>query len=230
MNFLEICLRAKQECAISGTLSTVVNQTGELGRLVSWASSAYDDICARHDNWDFLRSAFIVSVDDGNQVFEITDCSDTRVVADEVGLADWWRDTFRIYLSSAGISTQTFLPFQEYASFRNYYLLGSPANQRPTCFTIRPDDDAIILGPTPDDLYVITGEYQIEASELNEDDDEPLFPIRYHMAIVYLAAQRYALYEQDAGMYDGVTRELNKLMNGLEFDQLPKMCIGPALA
>jgi hypothetical protein len=31
-------------------------------------------------------------------------------------------------------------------------------------------------------------------------------------------------------MYDGVTRELNKLMNGLEFDQLPKMCIGPALA
>lgn len=230
MNYLELCQRAMRECHIAGRLTTTVNQSGELQRLVEWVSNAYDDICARHDSWRFLRSAATVNTVINQQAYEVSDWSDTRVNAVEVGFARWWPQTFRIYRLSAGVATETFLPFMPYNYFRDTYLRGNLPASQPSCFTVRPDDDAIVFGPKPEAVYVINSEYQIEASSLNDDDDEPLFAPRFHMAIVRLAGQSVADFEQDGGMRQAMLSAFNLIMGDLERDQLPAIMLAGPLA
>jgi hypothetical protein len=230
MNFLELAARTKLECGVSGTLNTVANQTGELQRLCAWVSSAYDDICSRHASWRFLRSSFSLTTEAGKQDYDVQEFADTQVAAVTVGFAHWWRDSFRIYRYSGGISGQTWLPFTHYDSFRDIWMLGTPQQNTPQTFTIKNDDEAILLGPVPNDVYIVTGDFQRDANVLNDDTDVPLLPTRFHMAIVWLAAQRYSGFEEAGGVYQHADREFNRLMGGLEFDQLPEVTHSGPLA
>lgn len=232
MTFLEICQRLKRECAISGTLTGVASQSGELQRMIEWAASAYDDICSMHQSWKFLRSSFTVNTVNNDDTYDVTDFTDSRasVSLTVAKFSHWWWDTFRIYLQSAGVATQTFLSPMEYDVFRDIYLFGSPPSNFPIKFTVRPDDSAIILGPKPNGVYVLTGDYQKVAVPLTADAHTPLFPARFHMAVVWLAARRYAGYEEDGGLYDHANREYARLLAALEQDQLPAIEMPYALA
>jgi hypothetical protein len=231
LNFLQICQRVKQECGVSGTLSTVVSQSGELKRIVDWAATAYDDICASRNDWKFLRSAFTFTTTSGDDEYEITDTFDTRGRGGtNIGFQRWWEQTFRIYRQSAGVSQQTFLPYWEWVDFRDYWLLASQQNGAPQCFTIRPDDDCLLLGPKPDAAYVVTGEFQITAPILTQNTEEPLIPPQYHMAIVWRAVQSYAAYEETAAKYATAEREYKRIMDGLESIQRPTWSLAGPLA
>lgn len=231
MNFLQVCQRVFQECAVSGTLSSVAGVSGELKRIVDWTANAHNDICTRHSNWRFLRSSFTVNTAAADGVYLPEDCTDSRLAeAMTADGFDYWReDTFRIYLTSAGVATQAWLPVtRDWDIFRDRWLFGSPGSMRPSTFAIRPDDDAFVLGATPDAIYTITGDYQRVAALPSADADELAMPARFHMAVVWMAVRSYAGFEEDSGLYDHANREYAKVNNALEDKELPGMTIaGP---
>lgn len=236
MNFLELCKRTRQECGIAGTgPSSVLNQTGELKRVVDWVAGAYKDICAKHANWEFLLSSFSVNTVAGTEAYLPTACTDSNIGqlighATVGAFGTWIPNTFRIYLQSDGAATRQYFFSIPYSYFRDRYQLQVPANSRPAEFCVRPKDKAILVGPKPDAVYVISGDYYRVAPVLAADDDEPLFPARFHEAIVWLAQRYYAGYEEDGGVYADANRKFNELYVPLMADQLPQIGLGAPLA
>lgn len=236
MTFIQLCQRVRQECGIAGTgPSTVIGQTGELKRVVDWTASAYREICLSRENWKFLRSSFSVNTVIGTETYAPTTCTDTDLSAaigsTTVGdFGNWLFDTFRIYKLSAGIGTRVFFWPLGYQYFRDRYQLQPVANSAPVEFTTRPRDKAIIVGPKPNDVYVISGEYYRVAPDLLLDADTPLFPTRFHEVIVNLAKLKYGAFEEDGGVYSVSEAQTRKILAPLIADQIPRMELGPPLA
>lgn len=229
MTFLEIVQQIAQEVDAGTSPTAVVDQTGEALRYVTWAKSAYRDICKKYDEWAFLRSSFTVTTSSGDNAYAIADCTDTGPLAALMTLAGfnrWWEKTFRIYSQASGVSTQGWIPYRAWQRFYDTWLIGAPANAFPSCFTIRPYDKALVLGATPDAAYVLTGEYQRTAPELAADGDVPLFPARFHELVVWQAIIRNAGFEEDSGLYQHAATEANRLMGDLELAELPQIRIG----
>lgn len=221
MNFLQLAQRTQKECAVTGTLTTVTNQSGELGRVVDWVSTAYNDICLLYNEWEFLHSSFTLTTTPGTAEYHISVFTDTRVVGATVGFSQWLYDTFWIYRVSSGLASRMYLPYQPYNYFREQWLMRPFAQMQPIAFSILPQEDSIVLAPTPDAAYVLNGDYQRDASTFDTDEDEPLFPPRFHMAIVWLAQRMYAEYQEDSGLYDAAERKYRTILNALTLDQLP---------
>jgi hypothetical protein len=235
MTFLQLCQRVRQECGIAGTgPTTVVGQTGELGRVVSWTATAYDLICAKHVNWKFLRSSFSVNSVASQEAYLPTTCTDTEIAA-AIGSAtvgafgSWIDDSFWIYKNSEGIATRREFYFYDYENFRYLYQIRPPNPGSPVYFTFRPRDNAILLGPKPDAVYVMAGEYYRIAPPLAADSDTPLFPARFHMAIVWLAQHLYAGYEEDGGVWTDSQTNFGQLYFPLMVDQLPRLLMARPL-
>jgi len=228
MNKLALCNKLKTETATPGSvLTAITGNSAEIQRLIDWIDDAYNDICILHDNWRFLRSAFTVNTVSGTQAYAPTTCTDTRISA-AIGHAtvgafkSWIPGTFRIYLSSAGVATQGFLTGPHgYDDFRNQFMLGAPASQPPISWAVRPDDDAILLGPKPDAVYVVTGEYMRQAPGLTATTSEPAFDVAYHMAIVHLARRKHAEHWENSGQYDGANRAYKRILGDMERKELP---------
>lgn len=233
MNFLQLAQRTFQEAAISGSLSATTLQTGESKRIVDWTATAYQDICRRHPSWEFLRSEFTFNTVANTQAYAVSSVTDT-VASAAIAVAEfgYWRkdDQFRIYLTSAGVAAQTWLPFCPYDIFRDRWLFGAMGAQQPSCFSIRPRDKALVLGAKPDAIYTVTGDYQKAVQVLAVDADIPLMPDRFHMSIVWEAVKKYAGFEEDGGLYDHADREFEKLYTDLEENQLPQVDLALPLA
>lgn len=205
--------------------AAVTSQSGEAALVVNWCASAYDDICSEHTSWKFLRSRFSVNTVIGTEAYAITDCTDTKLSTPitSARFARWIierRDTFRIYLTASGASTQASIWPKDYEWFRYQYQMQPPGNSQPIDFAIREDDNAILLGPKPNDIYTIVGEYYRTAAVLAADSDEPLFQSRFHMAIVWRAVRSYAIAEEDGGLYQAADGEYKRLHSSLMIDQL----------
>jgi hypothetical protein len=86
------------------------------------------------------------------------------------------------------------------------------------------------MGPKPNDVFVVEGDYYRVAPVLAAAADEPIFQEQYHMAIVWRAVRYYALYEEDGGLYAGANQEYKTEYGLLMTDQLPSMELGAPLA
>jgi hypothetical protein len=231
MNFLEIVERLADETDVTRPTATT-NQTGEARRLVQWVATAYRDICQRHRDWNFLRSTFSVPTVADTQAYAITACTDTDALSATMtvaGFSHWWPETFLIYLQSAGVATQGDLVWCDYEEFRYRWLRGSPSSSAPIEWTQRQRDKAILLGPKPSAVYIVTGDYQRLAPALDSDDDTPLFPAAYHELIVWEAYRKYMGFEEDGGGYEHANQERARLWADLERDQLPEIPLGAPL-
>lgn len=236
MDFKTLCQRVRQESGISGTGPiTVVGQLGEMKRIVDWTTQAYTELCSKHANWDFLRSSFSVNTVIGQEAYLPTACTDTNLSAligsSTVGnFGQWVPDSFRIYLQSAGAQTQQYFWPLDYPWFRDRWQLQVPANAKPTDFTFRPKDKAILCGAKPDNVYVLSGDYFRVAPDLAADGDVPLFPERFHMIVAWLAVRYYAAYEEDGGIFSVANQYYQNLYGNLMRDQLPQVGTAEPLA
>ena len=222
MNFLQLCQRLRQECGIAGSgPTTVISQTGELGRIVSWVLSAYEEIQNLHSTWRFLQTDFSFSTVASTQNYTKTTLSLTN-------LGSWKTDDVRIY---SAVTDETYLTYFPWNKFKELYLYGSQRTQteRPTIFSIK-YDDSISLWAIPNDTYTVNGEYFKTAQTMTLDADEPLIPTAYQMAIVWKGLMLYAAYNSVPDAYSHGQQEYKSILRKLEFSQLDRMTWGNPLA
>lgn len=66
--------------------------------------------------------------------------------------------------------------------------------------------------------------------KLSKKNDVPSMPERFHMAIVYLALQKYAAYEAAPEVYAYALDRFNFYLSRIERDQIGQIELGGALA
>lgn len=218
--FLELSQRLRQEAGISGTgPSSVTGQTGEMKRVVDWISAAYEDVQIKHPCWQFLRTEFSFS----------TIASTSAYLPSAVSLtehADWIEQNLTCYLTSvADEQPLDVIPWDE---FKGAYQIGTISTGRPSIAAIKPDK-SLIFWPTSDAAYTIRGEYYKRAQSMTANADEPLFPARFHLILVWRALMLYGAQESAPEVYAHGLNEYRRMMNALSRDQLPAKTLGGPL-
>lgn len=220
---LQLCNRLILEAGISAQpMTTTVNQTGELGRVVNWIQQAWLDIQSAHQTWRWMRkTATITTVAGQAGGYDATD-ADVSV---------WTLDTARNYVTAQGPITEVFMSFVEYDDFRNSYLYGALryAQSRPMVFTINPDN-TLSFGPVPNGDHTVTNDYYKKPIEMDGDTDEPDMPATYHIGIVWRALMFYGGFEAAGEAYSRGQNEYTVILDKLEATQLPMLQMGGPLA
>lgn len=233
--YLQLCVDARQECRVAGTGPTAVTgQTGRLKDIVDWVAQAYTEIQERHGNWRWLRSTWTVNTVASDDTYAYGDCTDSRLSATITRLGNWLLESdggpnVTSYLASSGVGGEGYLVFLPWDSFRSIYKRGTQTNGQPAHITIDPQNN-LVLGPKPDGIYTVSGEYQMSGQSLAADGDTPEMPSRFHRTIVYRAMEKYGAANGAAEVFNRGGFEGARMMRALELDQLPRMTFGGPLA
>lgn len=226
MNYLALVNRMRRECGVSGSdLTTIVGVTGESQRCSEWVQQSWVEIQEEYAEWSWMRKNVSFQTVQGQQSYTTTDAAVTD-------LASWSKDSFRCYLTSAGYPNEMHLTTMDFASFRDFYIFNTfrTSQSRPISISENPADKSILLGPVPNDIYTIVGEYFSTPIVLAADADIPSMPTRFHMAIVYRAMQAYALYEAAPEVLTRGQTGYNEMIKRIEADQLQPVMLAGALA
>lgn len=230
MNRLQLCNRLILEAGISAqSMATTLNQTGELGRVVAWIDTAWEEIQSERQDWLFLRTSMPpLATVDGQAIYTLSDLG----IANTFAKWDTSDETFRCYVTAAGLPSELFMDAGiDYDTWRNAYYFSAlrDVRTRPTVVAIGPAKQ-LCLGPVPAAGYTITGDYFQKPVAMAADADTPACPSQFHMAIVWKALEHYGAFESAPEAYARGQRGFKQVMNRLRMDQLPDVKMGGALA
>ena len=136
---------------------------------------------------------------------------------------------FSAYLSSTGVGGEYYLWPMEYDTFLQRYKFGAQTNGQPENFSVDSDGN-LVLGPKPDDVYVVRGTFQRGPQTLALDADTPEMPSRFHLLIMYEAMSKYGGNRIAPEAMVRAVSEGGRLRAALERDQLPPLTFGGPLA
>jgi len=225
VNFVQLVERLRVECGVSGSpITDVETLSGEHLRLRNWAASAWVDIQTEHEGqWAFMRNESAHTVAQYDSII-----SPPEWLAENVNT--WKIDSFRISELGTPRSKSVPLDFLPYDQFIAGPGLDVSGYAKPRYFTVRPGDKALILAPGADAAYTLFYEYQAEPVDLEDNDDVPACPKKFHMVIVYEAMLRYGRYEIAPEILSEAREGRDKLLFRLKLDQLPAITFGGPLA
>lgn len=235
---LQICNRLASESRLTGSASaiaTVVGQSGMSLRLVNWVKDAHRDIQRRHTNWRWMRSKYTVNTVANDDSYAYSDCTDTLTSAAISRFARWWvldqlgAPNVKIYLTSGGVGGERWMTPIPWPYFYGLYKRGTQNAGPPVHVSIDPQNN-LVLGPKPDAIYTVSGEYQRSALTFSADGDTPEFPADFHDLVWMLALEKYGTSSVAPENIARAKREGGRLMRQLEADQLPPMGMGAPLA
>lgn len=238
MTFLDLCRRVARDCGVTSSLTVpadVTTQVGVLKRLVDWVADAHDEIQSRSPDWKWMRSTFSVNTVASDDTYAPTDCTDTRLAAAISRFGRWLMfddngcANVKIYLSSGGVGVERWLTYLPWANFRAIYKIGTQNDGVPAHFTVDPQNN-LVFGPKPNDVYVVSGEYQMAGFRLAADDDEPEFPERFHLVVAYVGMQKYGMLAPAPEVFAAGVASGAPVMRQLETDQLPMIGTAGPLA
>ena len=220
MTFIELCRRVFSEGGISGQINTVANQTGEAQRVVGWVAQAYQDILNDQAiTWNFLRTQATVQLTTGKGDYTFAELNLAQGV-------QWDTRSMRVAVN-ADLSDETFLQHMRFSNFRDFWLFSSRRTVQSRPLNASVDTETKLrIAPLPDQPYWLTMEYQIQPDALLEDDDVPIFPDRFHMAIVWRALRSYGMFEAAGEVVARADTEYQTMKLALEIDQSPEVVVG----
>lgn len=222
--FLELCVDLRREAGISGTgPASVINQTGEMQRVVEWILSAYRYVQNLHPTWLFLQTDFSFQTIAG-----VGNYTPNAVALPELG--SWKTDTLTDYLTATGINAEQFMEYVPWPDFVDAYMTGAPSTTQgiPLVFTVKPDQ-SLQLWPIPNDVYTVRGEYFKRAQTMTANSDEPIIPAQFQDVIVWRALMLYGAFAAADEKYTHGQNEYKQILSRLEMNQLPDMLIADAL-
>ncbi len=225
--FLELCQVTAREVGIPGVGPlTTVGQEGQLGDIVRWVKDAYIEIQNRNGgHWRFLRHGFTLDTVDSDDTYSFGDAVDSTT-ASAITRFSQWRFADRtapptIYLKSSGIGTQNWLIYAEWEPFKQIYRISTQVDSYPAHITVDPQDQ-IVLGPVPNGIYVVTGEYYRSAQVLTADAEVPEMPVQFHKLIVYYALEEYGYLESATEVIARAAKKKRSYMRQLEANQIAR--------
>ena len=228
--YLQLCTYLRQQSSDAGTgPSAVTSQTGDLARIVKWVADSWTEIQQEKDEWRWMRKSFTVSATSGDGAYAYTDCTDTVNLAAISRFSKWHKDSFKCYLTSAGVGAEYPLTWIPWEQFRGIYRYGTQTNA-PPCHVSEDPTQKFVLGPIPDATYTVSGDYQIGPQTLAADGDIPEMPTRFHNLIVYDALIRYGFNRVAPEVLQFAQAQGSRLHSALVRDQLPQISLGRPLA
>jgi hypothetical protein len=163
------------EAGISGEMTSVVNQKGELQRVVNFVKRACSLVEGKWVDWNYLHEFHTFDTVAG-----------VRDYPPQVNHGFWDTATVQI------VADQTTVNFDRYAHKKkdpSEAILGQPY-----LFTVLPNQTLRFFS-TPDATYGISVEYWRSPTVLLINTDLPSIPLQYRDIIVYKALEFYAKYE-----------------------------------
>ena len=191
---------------------TVVNQAGDLKRLVDSVRDAWLEIQTKNTTWPFLWSG-------AGSASVVAGAEYTTLPADCVEPV---QDSFRYTNADGNISRVQWIDFD---FFRNQSISKSGSAPSPPAYVSIAPDQTIALSPVPDADYTLLFDYYKRPTILGADSDTPALDERYQMSIVYLALMKFG---EQIGRSDLVqigSAEYEKYLTQISNDLLPKTTI-----
>lgn len=196
MTFLEVVRKANTFSRLQGEIDTVLSTKGLQEDLVDFVKAAYVDIQLTSQDWAWRYASGVLSWTP----------TSTSYSNDEVE-----RYT-KIYYNN------TTLTYVEYDS----WLLNTPTTaEKPSSFTIIPENTSIIINPADTD-YVVNYRYYKAVDELTTNSQALIIPKGYELIVAYKAAADLAY---SLGNYDVSNTNLNKY--DIILGQLKRLSILP---
>ncbi len=232
MNYLQLVQDLAQECLIGSTPpTTLVEQPTDITNCARWIVQAYEEIQLRPIEWRWLRRRFRITTTAGDGTYAYGDCQDITDAAATIDRFSNWmipasihtagRTAPTIYLQSAGAASRTYLAPLDWNRYQQIVPPGQ-ANSRPVHIVVDPQD-RIILSPTPNDTYIIEGEYYRGPQTLSDEEDVPEMPAPFHRLIVYRALEKYGFNQVSQESLARAAKDGNRMMRQLESRQRPTL-------
>lgn len=215
MNFLELCVRVREESGISDTgPASVTGQTGILGLIVSWVRQADLDIQNLENQWRFLWTRAPAAVAVPNQLEYLP--ADLNVVTDQ--LND--RNLSRMLVDD---NIVPFLTWELYVS----WIERSPVEfgPNPRCVTVTPDGK-FKFWPVIDTAVSVVVDYYASPVSLTLGTDISKIPPQYHETIVDKAMLYYGRSENDQMAFDNAQFMYSEHLSRIEHTELPQAQFG----
>lgn len=233
MTFLEICQRLRLECEIPGSGPTAVTgQSRELTRVISWAASAWEDIQNDRQTWRWMRRPFSLNTVVDTDSYAPTAATDVDAGAAISRFARWLvddpEDPPLAYLQSAGVAQQFRLNWLPWEHWKWLYRFGTQNATQPIHVAVDPQNK-LCLGPKPNGIYVVTGDFQRSIQVLSANGHIPEMPTQFHMLVVYHAMTKYGANSVAPEILARGQLEATRLLGALEMDQLPMLSTGGPL-
>ena len=196
MDLLGLVQALHNEAKLAGAAPTgTAGLSGRGADLVRWVIEAWQDIQRDRDGkWNWLRGNFHVDTIAATASYASTAVQDTDDAAAITRFRAWdldKREPPLIYLSSDGKSTEREMFIDDWAHFRYLYVRNTHTNAYPGSI-VADVKNKLFIGPTPDAVYRVTGNYWKSNQVLAVDADIPEMPADYHFMIVYRAIIKYA--------------------------------------
>ena len=226
MNYLALCQRVREEAGITGSgPTTVLNQSGQLLKLVNWVSQAWVEIQLMRPNWLFMHESGGFFLDAGTKLYDPADKGITDVKLWDTGSLLY--SELPLASGNAYSHILEYVPFARYSRLHMVERFNTPDDDRPVHFTIKPDNQ-IELYPAP---AAVTGhsmflnfDYKRSTQQFAADADVPTnLPDDFHMMIVWQALKYYGFYENAPEVLDEAETNFDNLLLRLENEQLPEM-------
>jgi hypothetical protein len=184
MTFLELCQRVRSESGVSsGGPASVENQSGMLGRIVTWVSEEWSELQGKED-WSFLWRRESPTLKVGVAAYSPTD----------LGVPTLGRIYARkLYLVHPTTGVKSRITWMNPDLMQLQLAQSGP----PRRFT-RDPDGTLRFFPTPDLAYGLMLEHLRAPQVLTDSGDVPIMPdAKLHVAIVWAALERYARHVGD---------------------------------
>lgn len=233
--YLQLFQKAKRDCRITGAAPTSVSgNTGVLDRLANWLTDVYVELQNRAE-WRWLRHEFTLPTVADTSTYAYTACTDVETAATIDRFSHWWAHDleipYKIYRQSTGVGGEYWLSWTPWEYYRSVYRVGSNTTATGIPALVSVDLlDRLVLGPTPDAVHILTGDYQLSAQTLSLDADIPEMPVQFHDLIVYLAMQKYGMIEGSSEVLMQGQTDGNRMMRQLELNQGSVIRLGGPMA
>lgn len=204
--YLEMCQTVLRQSGLTGTVVSVVSQTGILRVLVDSVAQADVDIQGMYNNWRFMWAQWAQTLSIGANVGLFNEYDPPA------DIGEWIREQHATQIDGNDIA------IADYADYRP--LANSVKTGTPTIMFIMPGGQ-VRMSPIPTAANVLTAEYQVAPVRMTANADISLIPPKHHRAIECLATARMHGFNEDWENFKFYMSEYKAEMTKLEASQLP---------